>query len=95
MRATGALLAAPAWGEANPGRVVAARSSVRPRGRFYEAYYSHLELDLDLSARAGLARYIAELERTACCPAFSAIRSHRVSLLSVLERAADGGRLRR
>ena len=68
--AAGALLAAQAWGEANPERVVARAQCVRERpAGFYEAYYTQtLKYRLDVSARAGLARYIAELDAVGLMP---------------------------
>jgi chorismate dehydratase len=57
-----ALIAAQRWGERNQEQVLAAalRHHPRPAG-FYASYYSTLNFAFDSAARAGLARYIAEL----------------------------------
>ena len=64
-----ALAAAQAWGERHTERVVARAQAARPRpAGFYEAYYEKLNFHLDVSARAGLARYIAELDAVGLMP---------------------------
>lgn len=64
-----ALAAAQTWGEAHMPQVVARAQALRPRSeRFYEEYYSVLNFRLDLSARSGLARFIAELDAVGLLP---------------------------
>ncbi|MGA3038318.1 MAG: menaquinone biosynthesis protein [Vulcanimicrobiaceae bacterium] len=64
-----ALAAAQAWGERNMPRVVARAQERRPRTlEFYEQYYSVLNFKFDLSARSGLARFIAELDAVGLMP---------------------------
>ena len=67
--ATVALREAQAWGRAHLDRVVARAQAqhVRAAG-FYEQYYRQLNFQLDLSARAGLARYITELDAVGLIP---------------------------
>ncbi|MEO6990311.1 MAG: menaquinone biosynthesis protein [Candidatus Baltobacteraceae bacterium] len=56
-----ALLAARAWGEANPERVVAAAEAQHPRDAgFYAAYYAALKFAFDGGAQAGLVRFFEE-----------------------------------
>jgi chorismate dehydratase len=63
------LAAAQAWGEANMPNVIARAQALRPRpGDFYERYYSVLNFKFDMSARAGLARFIAELDAVGLTP---------------------------
>jgi chorismate dehydratase len=65
-----ALRASHAWGMQNLERIVARAQTIkaRPEG-FYTAYYTQaLNFDLDLSARAGLARFIAELDAVGLMP---------------------------
>ncbi|MBV8600259.1 MAG: menaquinone biosynthesis protein [Candidatus Eremiobacteraeota bacterium] len=68
--AAAALRAARAWGEEHLERVVARAQAVRPRpAGFYEAYYTKiLNFHFDLGARAGLARFIAELDAVGLMP---------------------------
>ncbi len=64
-----ALAAAQAWGEKNMARVVARAQELSPRTpEFYEQYYSVLNFKLDLSARSGLARFMAELDAIGLIP---------------------------
>jgi chorismate dehydratase len=64
-----ALSAAQAWGEANMAKVVARAHAAHPRSlEFYQQYYSVLNFKLDLSARSGLARFIAELDAVGLTP---------------------------
>jgi chorismate dehydratase len=57
-----ALREARAWGERNAERVIAAAQQAHPRpSGFYAAYYDTLNFTFDDRARAGLARYCAEL----------------------------------
>ncbi len=61
-RAMRALLASARWGAANMQRVIAAAQATHPRpAGYYAAYYDTLNFDFDVRARAGLARYVAEL----------------------------------
>jgi chorismate dehydratase len=65
-----ALVAAQAWGEAHPEKIIERATAIGPRPPgFYEAYFTQaLNFHLDLSARAGLARYIAELDAVGLLP---------------------------
>ena len=64
-----ALHKAQAWGEAHMPQVVARAMAARPRSTdFYEKYYSVLNFHFDLSARSGLARFIAELDAVGLMP---------------------------
>lgn len=64
-----ALAKAQAWGEANMSRVVARAHELSPRSpEFYEQYYSVLNFKFDLSARSGLARFMAELDAVGLIP---------------------------
>lgn len=57
-----ALREARAWGVANPERAVAAAQAKKPRTLgFYASYYKTLNFTFDDRARAGFARYCAEL----------------------------------
>jgi chorismate dehydratase len=61
-KALDALREARAWGIANAERTVAAAQAKKPRTLgFYASYYETLNLTLDDRARAGFARYCAEL----------------------------------
>jgi len=61
-RAHEALLAARRWGAEHPEAVIAAAQRIAPRAAgFYAAYYATLNFSFDAQARAGLARYFAEL----------------------------------
>lgn len=68
--AVAALAAAQDWGESHLADVVARAQQIRPRpAGFYEDYYTDaLNYRLDLSARAGLARFIAELDAVGLMP---------------------------
>ena len=61
---------AQTWGARNLERVVARAQTVSPRAPgFYEGYYTKaLNFQLDVAARAGLARYIAELDAVGLMP---------------------------
>lgn len=65
-----ALAAAQAWGESHLSDVIVRAQAIRPRPEgFYENYYTDaLNYRLDLSARAGLARFIAELDAVGLMP---------------------------
>lgn len=64
-----ALRASQAWGETHMPQVVARAQTLHPRpAGFYEEYYSVLNFQLDLSARSGLARFIAELDAVGLMP---------------------------
>jgi chorismate dehydratase len=64
-----ALAEAQAWGEAHMPQIVALAQAARPRrGGFYEEYYATLNFHLDLSARMGIARFIAELDAVGLMP---------------------------
>jgi chorismate dehydratase len=57
-----ALREARAWGVANGARVIAAAQAKKPRSAgFYASYYEALNFTFDDRARAGFARYCAEL----------------------------------
>ncbi|GAC1543469.1 MAG: menaquinone biosynthesis protein [Vulcanimicrobiaceae bacterium] len=57
-----ALLASARWGAAHMADVIAAAQATYPRrAGYYAAYYETLNFDFDAGARAGLARYVAEL----------------------------------
>ena len=72
-----ALLQAQKWGERNMPQVVARAQAVRARTQdFYKAYYATLNFQLDLSARTGLARFIAELDAVGLMP--GVIRSSEI-----------------
>ena len=68
--AVAALAAAQMWGESHLADVIARAQAIRPRpAGFYENYYTDaLNYRLDLSARAGLARFIAELDAVGLMP---------------------------
>ena len=68
--AVAALAAAQVWGEEHMSEVIARAQELRPRRPgFYEDYYTEaLNFRLDLSARAGLARFIAELDAVGLLP---------------------------
>ena len=67
--ANAALREAQAWGWSHLDRVVARAQAQHPRAPgFYERYFGTLNFELDLSARAGLARYIAELDAVGLIP---------------------------
>ena len=69
-----ALVAARAWGSAHPDRVVATAQATKPREPgYYAAYYDTLNFDLDVAARAGLARYVAELYALGAIPALPSV----------------------
>jgi chorismate dehydratase len=78
-----ALGEAQAWGEAHLDEVFARAQALKPRrAGFYEDYYTEaLNFHLDLSARAGLARFIAELDAVGLLP--GVLRSPSVSLSRV------------
>ena len=65
-----ALAASQSWGESHLQNVIARAQALRPRpAGFYENYYTDaLNYRLDLSARAGLARFIAELDAVGLMP---------------------------
>ena len=64
-----ALTAAQSWGEAHMPQIVQRAQAERPRrDGFYEEYYATLNFHLDLSARSGLARFIAELDAVGLMP---------------------------
>ncbi|MBV8424977.1 MAG: menaquinone biosynthesis protein [Candidatus Eremiobacteraeota bacterium] len=64
-----ALAASQSWGEEHMPQVVARANALRPRSTaFYQEYYSVLNFQLDLSARSGLARFIAELDAVGLLP---------------------------
>jgi chorismate dehydratase len=61
-KALDALREARAWGIANPERTAATAQAKKPRTLgFYASYYETLNFTFDERARAGLARYYAEL----------------------------------
>ncbi len=68
--AIAALAQAQTWGESHLGEVVARAQQIRRRPEgFYERYYTDaLNFHLDLSARAGLARFIAEMDAVGLLP---------------------------
>ena len=69
-----ALVAARAWGSAHADRVVATAQATTPREPgYYAAYYDTLNFDLDVAARAGLARYVAELYALGAIPALPSV----------------------
>ncbi|MGH7659334.1 MAG: menaquinone biosynthetic enzyme MqnA/MqnD family protein [Vulcanimicrobiaceae bacterium] len=68
--AVAALAEAQVWGEDHLAEVVARAQQIkaRPEG-FYEEYYTDaLNFHLDLSARVGLARFIAEMDAVGLLP---------------------------
>ena len=69
-----AYAASRAWGAAHMDRVVAAaqRTYARPPG-FYDEYYRTLNFEFDERARAGLARYVAELHALGAIPALAPV----------------------
>lgn len=67
--ATAALHQAQAWGKTHAARVVALAQAQHARAPgFYEQYFRTLNFELDLAARTGLARYIAELDAVGLIP---------------------------
>jgi chorismate dehydratase len=61
-RLAAAYAEARGWGEAHRETVIDAAQALRPRGHdFYDRYFSTLTYHLDDDARAGLARFAAEI----------------------------------
>ena len=78
-----ALAQAQTWGEGHMGDVISRAQAIKPRpAGFYEDYYTEaLNFRLDLSARVGLARFIAELDAVGLLP--GVLRSAAASLSRV------------
>ena len=63
------LRAARSWAAEHLERIVELAQARRPRPPgFYETYFRTLNYDLDLSARAGFGRYVAELATIGLLP---------------------------